>query len=168
MPLQPDEKMVAQAAAAIRMAIFQLPDDARHARVSDLTDDELRALAGAVLAASAEAPKPLQPDIEQRARELLHEATGGAVFQTATTRTVHEIDALRAITKALASSVPEDLIQSSEREMIVKWLRAEAQKSSLSSWMCALIFAANRIDRGEHLPPPPEAPQDRGEKEEGR
>lgn len=52
MPLQPDEKMVEQAASAIRMAIFQLPDDARHARVSELTDDELRVLAGAVLASS--------------------------------------------------------------------------------------------------------------------
>lgn len=122
MPLQPDEKMVEQAASAIRMAIFQLPDDARHARVSELTDDELRALAGAVLAASAEAPKPLQPDIEQRAREML-----AAEYDALNFRTIAEFirsrraddsthtPALRAITKALASSVPEDLIQEDVR-----------------------------------------------------
>ena len=49
----------------------------------------------------------------------------------------------------LSAETPQSI--PSEREEVVAWLRAEAPKSSSSSWMCALIFAANYIERGEHL-----------------
>ena len=115
MPLQPDEKLVEQAAAALKQAILQLPDDARWACAGELTQDELNTLARAVIAVR----DPLPQDLEQRAVELLAEAyedLGSPESAVSLRASVgifnpHPV-AIRAITKALASSsVPEDLIQ---------------------------------------------------------